>query len=505
VAISGDARAGSSLTATVTGVPSTATVAYHWTRDGEPIADATAATYVVTQADAGHSVSAIAELSSPAYAPRTLTSAPLQVPLALTNAQPTIAGNVTVGSVLSATPPAFPAGTTVTFQWLRDGVSISGATASEYRVASPDIGRTLSVRTRASLAGYPSQTTTSSTVTALGMFPTVATAGRISTGTTSTTVNVGATLTSKAPTFKSVIATSFSRQWLRNGIAISGATGSTYTVTKADAGARISLWFTANKTHYVSSVSEALDVITVRKLFSTAPTPTLSGSVTAGSTLTATAGTWSPGATLTYQWYRNGKAVSGATKSSYRTATSDGGASIKVKVTAARSGYTTTAKTSASVTLRRRLTSTPTPTISGTVKVGYTVKVAVGTWGPGTVSKKLQWYVSGVAVPGATGTSFTVRPGDAYRAITVKVSGSKAGYTTVTRASSAKTAVGIDYSSCTAMRRDYPDGVALSAGVIDSINGVPATPITAATFVSSRLYALNDESDADKDGWACEP
>ena len=49
---------------------------------------------------------------------------------------------------------------------------------------------------------------------------------------------VGATLTAKVGTWTPASATT-SVQWLRNGTAISGATGTTYTLTAADAGKRV--------------------------------------------------------------------------------------------------------------------------------------------------------------------------------------------------------------------------------------------------------------------------
>ena len=51
--------------------------------------------------------------------------------------------------------------------------------------------------------------------------------------------------------------------------------------------------------------------------------------------------------TLTYQWYRAGVAISGATSSTYKLVAADKGSGIKVKVTGTKSGYTTVSKTSA--------------------------------------------------------------------------------------------------------------------------------------------------------------
>jgi hypothetical protein len=59
-------------------------------------------------------------------------------------------------------------------------------------------------------------------------------------------------------------------------------------------------------------------------------------------TLTAVPGTWSPApATWTYQWYRSGVAISGATARTYKLTSLDKGKYVKVRVTGARSGYLT--------------------------------------------------------------------------------------------------------------------------------------------------------------------
>ncbi|QKJ20034.1 cell wall-binding repeat-containing protein [Microbacterium hominis] len=84
--------------------------------------------------------------------------------------------------------------------------------------------------------------------------------------------------------------------------------------------------------------------------FTAAPTPTVSGSAVAGQVLRATAGTWSPApSSLTYQWLRNGAAVSGATAASYSVTNADAGATLSVRVVARRTNYLTTTRTSATL------------------------------------------------------------------------------------------------------------------------------------------------------------
>lgn len=61
--------------------------------------------------------------------------------------------------------------------------------------------------------------------------------------------------------------------------------------------------------------------------------PVASGSAPQGSTLSVTTGTWSGAPSYTYQWKRNGSAVSGATSPTYVTVSGDVGTSITCTVT----------------------------------------------------------------------------------------------------------------------------------------------------------------------------
>ncbi|WP_286135409.1 hypothetical protein [Arthrobacter sp. UCD-GKA] len=79
----------------------------------------------------------------------------------------------------------------------------------------------------------------------------------------------------------------------------------------------------------------------------TAPTPTISGTLATGNTLSANPGTWTTGTTLKYQWYRSGAAIPGATVKTYTLAAIDAGDTIKVRVTGTKTGYTTVSRYSA--------------------------------------------------------------------------------------------------------------------------------------------------------------
>lgn len=79
--------------------------------------------------------------------------------------------------------------------------------------------------------------------------------------------------------------------------------------------------------------------------------------------------------------------------------------------------------------------STKTPKISGTARVGKTLKVKVGSWSP-RPSYRYQWYANGkkITKKGAR-SSFKLTSKQKGKRITVRVTGSKSGYVTVAKTS----------------------------------------------------------------------
>ena len=79
-----------------------------------------------------------------------------------------------------------------------------------------------------------------------------------------------------------------------------------------------------------------------------------------------------------------------------------------------------------------------TPTIAGTVKAGNVLTVQRGTWTWGTAFT-YRWLRNGVAISDATASTYKVRTADKGTKLTVRVTGSRFGYTTVSRTSAART------------------------------------------------------------------
>ncbi|KQW49370.1 hypothetical protein ASC77_11905 [Nocardioides sp. Root1257] len=164
------------------------------------------------------------------------------------------------------------------------------------------------------------------------------------------------------------------------------------------------------------------------KSFSTKPVPAVSGTLRVGSTVTANPRKWAPRPTsLSYQWYVGSHAVKGATGRSWKLPAAVSGKRIHVTVTARRAGYATASRASAAKKVTPGVLAGPSPTISGPATVGSTLTAVPGTWSPRT-TLRYQWSRSGAAVSGATGPTYAVGFADEGAAISVTVTGAKAGH-----------------------------------------------------------------------------
>ncbi|ROQ17009.1 hypothetical protein EDF54_0131 [Rathayibacter sp. PhB93] len=440
--VTGSAAIGGTLTANPGNWgPAPVELAYQWKRNGTAIAGATGSSYVVTSADSGTALTVSVTGTKYGYTTATRTSSATQVglPLQTLMPTPTISGSTTVGSTLTANPGAWDSGVTLSYQWKKNGGTyISGATAKTYVLKASDAGATLTVSVTGTKTGYSPATKTSATTAAV-------TNGAVITGATPTitgTATVGQKLTAVPGTWTPSPVT-LAYQWQRNGTAISGATATTYTLVAADAGAAITVAVTGTKSGYTAVTKTSAAVTAKAALQTLMPTPTITGTTKVGSTLTANSGTWDSGTTLTYQWKKNGGTyISGATAKTYVLKASDAGATITVSVTSTKTGYSPATKTSATTALvTGGVLTGATPTITGTAKVGQTLTAVPGTWSPAPVTLSYQWKRGGTAISGATSATYKTVSADAGKAITVTVTGTKAGYTTLSKTSAAKTVV----------------------------------------------------------------
>jgi hypothetical protein len=216
----------------------------------------------------------------------------------------------------------------------------------------------------------------------------------------------------------------------------------------ADLGQPISVVVTGSAVGYeVTSKTSASTSAIGAGSFATTPVPVISGTVTTGSTLSVTTGTWAPVQdSFAYQWSVGGVPV--ATTATYVIKAADVGSTITVTLTAKKAGFTDTSKTSAAtapVTLPL-IAGVPTPTITGTVKVGNTLTAVPGTLSGATV-KSYQWQSASTAsgtyadISNATAKTYVLTATDVGKFLKVTVVWQKSGSGDTPKQSAATAAV----------------------------------------------------------------
>lgn len=262
--------------------------------------------------------------------------------------------------------------------------------------------------------------------------------------TISGTAAQGHTLSASSGSWSGAPAPTFTYQWNRCDNAgascatIGGAAASTYTLVLADVNHTIFVNVTAhNSAGTATQASAKTGVVTGATPPANTALPAISGSATVGSTLTASNGTWTGTApiTYTYRWERcdqSGAAcanISGGTNKTYTLASADNGHTIRVSVTATNVGGSGQATSGATgvVTVSAPV-NTVKPTVSGTAKQGQTLTGTTGTWtGAAPITYTFQWWrcdSSGAncsSIPGATAVTYVPTAADVGRSVRVIV------------------------------------------------------------------------------------
>lgn len=245
------------------------------------------------------------------------------------------------------------------------------------------------------------------------------------------TPKVGTTLTVGTGSWSAAPA-SYTYRWTADGSPVSGAVGASYVVPAELLGKRLGVTVTAARSGWGSGSAESATVVVgVGDALKAAKAPAIVGTVKVGAVVKAGAGAWSPAAgSYRYQWTADGKAISGATGASYGVPAALRGKRLGLTVTAVRAGWTNGTASSAAVTVAPgdAPRATKAPVISGTAKVGRTLKAGAGVWSPAASSYAYQWYAGGKAISGATQSSLVLKAAQKGKKITVKVTARRVGH-----------------------------------------------------------------------------
>jgi hypothetical protein len=330
-----------------------------------------------------------------------------------------VAGANTVGSTLTATVVNWDYTATLNYQWLRNSVAIPNATGTTYVTTSADAGALVSLKILATKPSKPSATISS--------VPILVTKPALAAASLTGEARVGVPLMG-GPLAESSATVTY--KWLADGKTIPGAIGSTYTPTPSEYQKSITLQTTVTQQGFPVAVTTSSAKIVLGGVIQK-PSIALSGTSKTGNRLTIRTSV-PASTTATYQWLRNGKAITGANKSVYTLQSADYKTSVSAKVTLTRFGYNNTSSTSTSVKVGLgELVKTPDPKIVGTARVNNTLTAQVGTWDSG-VKLTYQWIRDGAKISKATGKTYRLTAADRKAEIVITVQAVKVGFYSVT-------------------------------------------------------------------------
>lgn len=338
--ITGTPRVGVELTAIAGSWDLGTALSYQWFSDDEAVEGAIQSTFTpgpakvhsvitveVTGIRAGYESVTRVSVGTASVAPSDLVTTPI----------PTITGTPRVGLLLTALPGTWDAATEFSYAWYADGVLIEGAESSEYVPTAEVVGDRISVAVTGSKLGHNPVTKSSILTAVVAVGKLVATPKPYVTG----VARVGRTVDAGSGVWDE--GTTLSYKWLRNGKAITGQTGSTYTLSAKDYHRYITVVVTGKKPGYTSVVKTSPTRLIFRGYMTLQPRPVITGDVTVGQVLRIDA-VYDAGVSKSYSWYANGKKVS--TKSYVKLTKAMKGKTITVKVTVRKSGYQTISSTS---------------------------------------------------------------------------------------------------------------------------------------------------------------
>ena len=378
--------AGTDVTFNVTasGLPAPS---YQWRKNGVPITGATTASLQLTSvqlAAAGdYDVMVSNVLGSSTSVAATLA---VQVPVTISASPESqtvlIGSNVTLAAAATGTPAP-------TFQWRKDGENLAGETAASLHLFTVQL---------ANAGDYDVVVTNSvGSVTSDPAALIVQQAVAIDTSPTDQTVVAGTRVE------LTVAATGFplpTYQWRKAGVAIGGATGASLIfdqIRATDAGS-----YEVLVTNEVGTETSATATLTVHVPVEITTQP-VSQSIQTGAALTLSViATGTP--TPTYQWRKNGEAISNATNASYTIAKVqevDAG-NYDVVVSNLIGDVTST---EATITVQSGPVITEQPA-GGSFVVGTLVELSVRADGAALLS--YQWRKDGEAISGATSATLNI-------------------------------------------------------------------------------------------------
>ncbi|MCP4389991.1 MAG: LamG domain-containing protein, partial [Gammaproteobacteria bacterium] len=413
---------------------------YQWRVDGFDISGATAASFSLTQAEVGSTVTVVVSYTDGGGSIESLTSAGVG-PIANLNDAPAglplVGGLATQGQTLTADTASISDADGLgvfAYQWQANGVDIGGATGISYLLSQAEVGALISV-----VVGYTDGGGTIESLVSASVGP-VANTNDVPTGlpVITGTPTQNQTLTADTAGIGDVDGLGpFGYQWQADGVDIGGASSNSYTLTQAEVGSNIGVVVSYTDG---GGTNESLASASVGPVTNSndAPTglPVITGTPTQNQTLsadTASIGDLDGLGPFGYQWQADGVDIGGATSASYTLTQAEVGSTITLIVSYTDGGGTNESLSSTTVGPVTNSNDAPTglPVISGAPTQNQTLTADTASIGDadGLGVFSYQWQADAVDIAGATSSSYTLTQAEVGSTITVIVSYTDGGGT----------------------------------------------------------------------------
>ncbi|QBX56761.1 CHAP domain-containing protein [Nocardioides seonyuensis] len=213
-------------------------------------------------------------------------------------------------------------------------------------------------------------------------------------------------------------------QWLADGVAIPGATSTTYVPTPEVKGQALAVEVTAALEGYSPGVAVLTTEAVAPGLLQAAGLPAIQGNPEVGQTLTLSAPSWSPQPARTKtQWFADGAPLRGENGTTLVLTRDHVGSRISARVTGTAKGYRKSISDAVETgpVLAKPVTITRPFSITGRAEVGRTLVARPGVVRPSNASATYRWLRDGQPIAKARNGRYTLRRKDVGRSLAVEV------------------------------------------------------------------------------------
>ena len=245
----------------------------------------------------------------------------------------------------------------------------------------------------------------------------------------------------------------------------------------------------------VAPLKAAITILVHTSLIPTPVTvPVVTGTPGVGNLLSSTTGAWtSAPSSYSYQWTRNGANITGATSSTYLQIGADDGTTVVSLVSAINVFGTSNpaASNAISVPVSSVPVATTAPVVTGGKLVGDTLSCTTGTWTHSPTSYTYRWLRDGVAIGGATSSTYVRVAADIGPVIRGAVVGHNALDDGIEENSNAADVWALsDLTHAPEFQLDHPTGAVGASGAPSANLGTAGSTLTTVATVVALLNGI---------------